>query len=351
MSHSITLTRPDDWHVHFRDGAQLNDLVPHHAVRFGRVVVMPNLLPPVTTPNAAIAYRERILATLPDASRFNPRMALYLTPQTTPEEVELAAATPDIHGYKLYPAGATTHSDAGVSNIMALLPTLQAMADCQLPLMVHAEVTDHQVDIFDREAVFLDSTIKPLLEKIPHLKLVIEHITTATLAHFITSAGDNVAATITPQHLLYNRNVMFKGGIRPHYYCLPVLKRETDRQALLALLLSSHPRLFLGSDSAPHSQRRKESGCGCAGIFSGHAAIELYATVFAEHKALDRLEPFASHFGADFYGLPRNHDQITLSATPWQVPESYPLEGERLIPLAAGETIAWQLSHPQPVKI
>ncbi|MCW8983658.1 MAG: dihydroorotase [Gammaproteobacteria bacterium] len=341
----ITLTRPDDWHVHFRDGDALGEIVPHHARRFGRAIVMPNLKPPVTHLDGAMAYRQRVVDAIPADCDFTPLMTLYLTQKTTPEDIENAKQSGMIYGVKLYPAGATTNSDAGVTNIFALLPTLQAMASVGLPLLIHAEVTDPAVDVFDREKSFLEQVVKPLLEKLPDLKVVLEHVTTTDMANFVIDAGEHVGATVTPQHLLYNRSDIFKGGINPHLYCLPILKREQHRERLCEIVASGHPRFFLGTDSAPHSQHAKESACGCAGIFSAPCAIEIYAEIFESLGVLEKLEGFASYHGADFYGLPRNESQITLVNKPWIVPESFPMDNEnQLIPLKANETLHWQLA-------
>ena len=339
----IQLTRPDDWHLHLRDGAALQAVVGHSAERFARAIVMPNLRPPVTTTAQAEGYRARILAALPTGSRFEPLMTLYLTDNTPPEEIIRAKESGVVHAVKLYPAGATTNSDSGLTDIHKAETTLRTMAELGMPLLVHGEVTDHSVDIFDRERVFLDTVLAPLLERIPELKVVAEHITTAEMARFVLAAGDNVAATITPQHLLLNRNAMLVGGMRPHHYCLPVLKRESHREVLVEVATSGNPKFFLGTDSAPHSKGAKESACGCAGIYSAHAAIELYAEVFELAGALDKLEGFASFHGADFYGLPRNSDTITLVRDPWQVPSSYPFGDEALIPFRAGEQVQWKL--------
>ncbi|NOR51748.1 MAG: dihydroorotase [Gammaproteobacteria bacterium] len=341
----LTLVRPDDWHVHFRDGDTLKATVPHHARRFGRAIVMPNLNPPVTTVADAESYRQRIISATPDDCDFTPLMTLYLTQKTTPKDIEQAKESGLVYGVKLYPAGATTNSESGVTDIFALIPTLQMMARLGLPLLIHAEVTDPTVDVFDREKIFLERVVKPLLEKIPDLKVVIEHVTTAEMADFVIEAGDRVAATLTPQHLLYNRSDIFKGGIHPHLYCLPILKREHHRERLCEIITSGHSRFFLGTDSAPHSQSAKESTCGCAGIFSGPCAIEIYAEIFESLNALDKLEAFASFNGADFYGLPRNNASITLIKKPWTVPESYPMDANNtLIPLKASESLHWQLT-------
>jgi len=341
----LILTRPDDWHVHFRDGDALKEMVTHHALRFGRAIVMPNLVPPVTTVTGAGAYRQRISDAIPEGADFTPLMTLYLTQKTSPEEIEQARESGLIYGLKLYPAGATTNSDAGVTDIFALIPTLQMMARLELPLLIHAEVTDPAVDVFDREKIFLESVVKPLLEKIPDLKVVIEHVTTAEMADFVLKAGERVGATLTPQHLIYNRSDIFRGGIHPHLYCLPILKREHHRERLCDIVASGHNRFFLGTDSAPHSKMAKESACGCAGIFSAPCAIEIYAEIFENLNILERLEAFASFHGPDFYNLPRNSSQIKLIKKTWTVPASYPMDGENtIIPLKAGETLQWQLA-------
>ena len=340
---TLTLTRPDDWHLHVRDGAALKAVVPFSARQMGRAVIMPNLKPPVTTVAAALAYRERILAAVPAGNSFQPLMTLYLTDQSTPALIREAKAA-GIIACKLYPAGATTNSAAGVSDLWALLPVLETMAEVGMPLLVHGEVTDSEVDIFDREAVFIDELLQPLLQRLPELKLVFEHITTAQAAQLVAAAGKNVAATVTPQHLLYNRNALLVGGMQPHHYCLPVLKRESHRQALIQAVCGpqSH-KFFLGTDSAPHAQTHKECACGCAGIFSAFAAIELYAEAFEQAGALDKLQAFASENGPAFYGLPRNTDTITLVKTNRSVPAYYPYGHERLVPLRANNTISWTL--------
>ncbi|WP_444989061.1 dihydroorotase [Halomonas mongoliensis] len=341
---SLTLTRPDDWHLHLRDDEALAAVVGASARQMGRAIIMPNLKPPVTTTEQALAYRERILAALPAGSAFEPLMTLYLTDRTPAEEIERAHASGLVQAVKLYPAGATTNSDSGVTDLRHCDEAIAAMARLGMPLLVHGEVTDAEIDIFDREAVFIERVMKPLLERHPTLRVVFEHITTADAAEFVTAAPANVAATITAHHLLYNRNHMLVGGIRPHYYCLPILKRERHRQALLAAATSGSPKFFLGTDSAPHAQGDKESACGCAGAYTAPAAIELYAEAFEEAGALDRLEGFASHFGPDFYGLPRNPDSVTLVREPWQLPESLAYVGDsRIVPLRAGETLAWKL--------
>lgn len=340
---TLTLTRPDDWHLHLRDGAQLASVLPFSARQFARAVVMPNLQPPVTTVERARAYRERILAALPAGLTFEPLMTLYLTDNTSPEEIRAARAAGFIVGAKLYPAGATTHSDAGVTSVEKIFPALEAMQACGLVLQVHGEVTSPDVDVFDRERVFIDRVLSKLAERFPQLKIVFEHVTTRDAVQFVLAAREGVGATITPQHLLLNRNALFRGGIRPHHYCLPVLKREQDRLALIDAATGESPRFFLGTDSAPHAKHTKEHACGCAGIFSAHAAIELYAEAFEQVGRLDRLQAFASERGADFYGLPRNRDTLTLAREPWCPPEAYPFGDAQLVPFRAGEPIAWKL--------
>jgi dihydroorotase len=342
---SITITRPDDWHLHLRDGAALAAVLPDTARRFARAIVMPNLKPPVTTVALAAAYRERILAALAAGMDFQPLMTLYLTDNTAPAEIDAARASGFVHAVKLYPAGATTNSDAGVSDLKRCAATLARMEKLGLPLLVHGEVTDPAVDVFDREAVFIDTVLVPLLRDFPGLKLVLEHITTKNGIDFVNAGGANVAGTLTPHHLLLNRNAIFAGGIRPHHYCLPVLKRETHRRALVAAAISGSPKFFLGTDSAPHAQSTKEAACGCAGCYTANAGIELYAEVFDAENALDRLEGFASFHGPDFYGLPRNAGTITLKREAQAVPASLDyLPGDRLVPLRAGESIAWRLA-------
>ncbi len=340
----IDLIKPDDWHLHLRDGAEMAAVLPDTARRFARAIVMPNLKPPVTTVVAARAYRERILAALPAGMAFEPLMTLYLTDNTPPEEVRAARASGFVHGIKLYPAGATTHSDAGVTNLARCAPALDAMADCGMPLLVHGEVTDAHVDVFDREAAFIDRVLDPLLRRLPGLKVVFEHITTAQAVAFVRDAGPNVAATITAHHLLLNRNALFQGGIRPHHYCLPVLKREEHRRALVAAATSGSPKFFLGTDSAPHARHTKESDCGCAGLYTAHAGIELYAEVFEAEGALGRLEGFASCHGPAFYGLPVNTDRVALEKRPWVVPAELAFGAHALVPMRAGGTVAWTLS-------
>jgi dihydroorotase len=345
---TLKLRRPDDWHVHLRDGAALAAVAKFTAARFGRAIVMPNLKPAVTTAAMARGYRERIMAALPKNARFEPLLTLYLTNATPPDEIDRARACGFIHGVKLYPAGATTHSDAGVTDIAKVYGVLARMEKIGMPLLVHGESPHPDVDVFDRETHFIDSVLQPLLERFPGLRVVFEHITTARAVEFVTGARQGVAATITPQHLLHNRNAIFSGGIRPHYYCLPILKQESDRQALLAAATSGNPRFFLGTDSAPHERASKENACGAAGMFTAHAAIELYAEAFESAGRLDRLEPFASHFGADFYGLPRHDDEIILVKESWVPPEVYDFGNGTLVPYRGGESIAWRLADSDP---
>ncbi|OAM52313.1 dihydroorotase [Methylovorus sp. MM2] len=339
----LTLTRPDDWHLHLRDAAALAAVLPDAVRQFARAIVMPNLRPPITTADLAITYRERILAALPEGADFKPLMTLYLTDKTSPEEIIRAKASGIVHGIKLYPAGATTNSDSGVTNLGHCVRAIEMMEKLGMPLLVHAEVTDANIDVFDREKVFIDRNMQPLLERFPALRVVFEHITTKDAADFVTSASANVAATITAHHLLMNRNDLFTGGIRPHHYCLPVLKREEHRLALVEAATSGNPKFFLGTDSAPHAKSAKETDCGCAGMYTAHAAIELYAEAFDNAGALDKLEAFASFYGADFYGLERNQDKITITKQPWTVPESIPFAGDVLVPLRAGEKIEWRI--------
>jgi dihydroorotase len=339
----ITLTQPDDWHLHVRDGDTLNAVLAHTARQFGRAIIMPNLNPPVVTTEQALAYRGRILAAIPAGLSFEPLMTLYLTDNTPADEILRAKESNQIHGVKLYPAGATTNSDSGVTSLKHTWPALETMQQHGLPLLVHGEVTDADVDMFDREAVFIDRHLSPLCKDFPELNIVFEHITTEQGIQFVQSASKHIAGTITAHHLLYNRNALFKGGLRPHHYCLPVLKREQHREALVKAATSSNPKFFLGTDSAPHSIAAKESACGCAGIYTAHAAIELYAEAFEQVNALDKLEGFASHFGADFYGLPRNRNTIRLKKQDWEVPASYTMGEERLVPLRAGEVIGWKM--------
>ncbi len=340
---SITLTRPDDWHLHLRDGQAMASVLEDTVRRFGRAIVMPNLKPPVRTTQQALHYRERILGELPEGSTFEPLMTLYLTDDTPPEEIGRAKLSGHVHGVKLYPAGATTNSDEGVTRLSRCFRTLEKMEQLGLPLLIHGEVNDPMVDVFDREKAFVDEVLGPIVERFSSLKIVLEHITTRDAVQYVEVTGTNVAATITPHHLLLNRNALFLGGIRPHHYCLPVLKREEHREALVGAATSGNPKFFLGTDSAPHSRATKEAACGCAGVYNAHAAIELYATAFEEAGALDKLEGFASHYGADFYGLPRNQDTITLIRKEWTVPKTLRFAGEEVVPLRAGETIPWQM--------
>jgi dihydroorotase len=341
---ALTLHRPDDWHVHLRDGTVLAAVLPFTAARFARAIVMPNLDPPVTTTVAALAYRERILAALPRGTQFEPLMTLYLTDHTPVAEIERAHASGTVLGCKLYPAGATTHSAAGVTDVSRLDAVFARMAELGMVLEVHGEVTDPQVDVFDREARFVDTVLAPLAARHARLRIVLEHISTRAALDFVLAAREGLAATVTPQHLLMNRNALFAGGLRPHHYCLPVLKAEEERAAVLAAVARGSPRLFLGTDSAPHARTAKESASGCAGIFSAHAALELYAEAFAAAGALGRLEAFASFHGPDFYGLPRNRGTITLLPEPWSVPASYACGADQLVPLRAGEQVRWRLA-------
>lgn len=340
----IEIRRPDDWHLHVRTGAAMADVIHHSARRFARAVIMPNLQPPVLDTSQALAYRERILAALPPGSDFAPLMTLYLTDRTAPEEIAVARASGGIIGCKLYPAGATTNSQSGVTNLDHLYPVLEEMQREGLPLLVHGEVARAEVDIFDREQRFIEEHLERIVADFPTLKVVFEHITTADAVDYVRTGPARLAATITPHHLLYSRNQLLAGGIRPHLYCLPVLKRERHRRALLEAATSGHPRFFLGTDSAPHAIGDKESACGCAGVFSAHAALELYAEAFEQAGALDRLEAFASHHGADFYGLDRNAGTIRLRREPWRVPERYPFGTGQIAPLRGGESIAWRLA-------
>jgi len=338
----ITLTRPDDWHIHLRDGAALNRTVSDAAEQFARAIVMPNLVPPVMNTEQALAYQARIKAARPVANKFEPLMVLYLTDSTDPAEIIKAKAA-GVTAVKLYPAGATTNSASGVTNLARVYPVLESMQKVGMPFLLHGEVTDSSIDIFDREKVFLDRTFSNLVKDFPELKMVLEHITTADSAEFVAAAPANVAATITAHHLLYNRNHMLAGGIRPHYYCLPILKRNTHQAALIKAATSGSPKFFLGTDSAPHAKDKKEAACGCAGSYTAYAAIELYAEAFEDAGALDKLEAFASHFGADFYQLPRNTDKITLVKSEWQAPETLAFADTTLVPLRAGENLRWKL--------
>jgi dihydroorotase len=344
MAKKLVMTRPDDWHLHLRDGAHMHSVLADSARRFGRAIVMPNLRPPVTTVEMALAYRSRILQALPPGSRFDPLMTLYLTDNTSPVEIAWAKASGAVHGVKLYPAGATTNSDSGVTDIGQCHAALEAMEKNDLPLLVHGEVTDAQVDVFDREKVFIERTLAPLVGRFPGLRVVLEHVTTRDGVAFVEAASGKVAATLTAHHLLLNRNAMFVGGLRPHHYCLPVLKREEHRQALVAAATGGNPKFFLGTDSAPHVKGAKEAACGCAGIYTAHAALELYAEAFEQAGVLDKLEAFASFHGADFYGLPRNTDTVTLVKESWAAPAELPFGGETLVPLRAGESVAWRLA-------
>jgi dihydroorotase len=340
----LVIRRPDDWHLHLRDGAALRAVLPFTAARFARAIVMPNLAPPVTTTQAALAYRERIRAALPPGAKFEPLMTLYLTDDTSAAEVQRAHESGAVFGCKLYPAGATTHSQAAVTDVRRIDAVLARMAELDMVLQVHGEVTDPAVDVFEREERFIDAVLAPLTERHRALRVVFEHITTSAAAQFVLGARAGIAATVTPQHLLMNRNALFAGGLRPHHYCLPVLKAEAHRAALVTAVAGGSPRLFLGTDSAPHARHAKEGACGCAGIFSAHAGIELYAEAFQAAGALAQLEDFAASHGADFYGLPRNQDTLTLVQEPWEVPGHYPFGGDELVPLRAGERIAWRLA-------
>lgn len=341
---TITLIQPDDWHVHFRDEASLNYVVPATAKQFGRAIVMPNLTPPVTQVPQALAYRDRILKSVPGGLNFEPLMTLYLTDRTSVATIREAHQSAHVFGVKYYPAGATTNSDSGVTQIDHVLPVLEAMAEVGLPLLIHGEVTAAEVDIFDREKAFIDQILEPTLKKIPELRVVFEHITTRDAVDFVLEAKDNVGATITPHHLMFDRNAIFKGGVRPHMYCLPILKRGIHQQALVKAATSGNPKFFLGTDSAPHSQSSKESSCGCAGIFSAHAAMELYATVFAQANALEQLEGFASLNGPRFYGVTPNSKTIRLTQQTWTIPRQFDYgDDDKLIPLLAGETLDWKL--------
>ncbi len=343
MTTELTLIRPDDWHLHLRDGDGLKAVLPDTARQFARAIVMPNLRPPVTTAEAALAYYQRIQQALPLGLVFEPLMTLYLTDNTPAQEIAAARASGIVHAVKLYPAGATTNSDSGVTSLYKCASALAEMEKQGMPLLIHGEVTDGDVDVFDREKVFIERHLQPLLKDFPGLKVVFEHITTQDAAEFVAAGPANLAATITAHHLLMNRNAMFTGGIRPHHYCLPVLKRETHRQALLKAATSDSGKFFLGTDSAPHPRSAKEASCGCAGMYTAHAAIELYAEAFEEAGALDKLEGFASFYGPDFYNLPRNTDKITLRKENWLVAESIPFAGDVLVPLRAGQTVAWKL--------
>lgn len=340
---TLTITRPDDWHLHLRDGDVLTDTVRDTARYMGRAIIMPNLVPPMTDTEVVLAYRQRILAQIPAGSNFKPLMALYLTDKTSPTEIEKAHRCGHVYAAKLYPAGATTNSDSGVTDIENIYPALEAMSDVGMPLLVHGEVTSDEIDIFDREQVFIEQVLKPVVARFPQLKIVMEHITTKQAVDFVSGCGDNVAATITAHHLMYNRNHMLVGGIKPHFYCLPILKRNIHQQALIGAATSGSSKFFLGTDSAPHARDKKEAACGCAGLYTAFAAIELYAETFEQENALDKLEAFASHYGPDFYNLPRNGDTITLVQQSWTVEESLPLGTERVIPIKANEQLRWQV--------
>ncbi len=339
---TLTLIRPDDWHVHLRDGVVLADVVPHTAAQFARAIVMPNLKPPVVTTAMAAGYRDRILAAVPQGMKFEPLMTLYLTDNTPPDEIRRATESGFVKGVKLYPAGATTNSDAGVTDIQRCMRTLEVMQETGLPLLIHGEVTDHEVDVFDREAAFIDRILQPLRKSLPALRVVFEHITTKDAVDYVRDADCEIAATITAHHLMYNRNAIFQGGIRPHYYCLPILKREVHRQALVDAATSGSPRFFLGTDSAPHPKGLKEHACGCAGCYTALHAMELYAEVFEAVNALDKLEGFASLFGPDFYRLPRNTEQVTLQKREWVIPDELTLGDTVLVPLDAGRALGWK---------
>ena len=340
----ISLIKPDDWHLHLRSGEAMKSVVGMSAAQMGRAIIMPNLLPPVKSVRQAQTYRKEIMKALPTNSGFNPLMVLYLTDSTDPKEIAAAGAAPEIYAAKLYPAGATTNSDDGVTNITNIYPALEAMQKGGMPLLVHGEVTDPEVDVFDRESVFIEKILHRVVKDFPDLKIVLEHITTKDAVDYVLGCKDNLAATITPHHLLANRNHMLVGGIKPHYYCLPVLKRQNpDQKALLKAATSGSPKFFLGTDSAPHDRDKKESACGCAGIFSAHAAIELYAEAFDGERAIEKLEGFASIFGPDFYGLPHNREKINLEKLPWGVPDHYEFAGSKLTPFFAGVELSWRL--------
>ncbi len=339
----LTLTRPDDWHLHLRDGAALKAVLPHTVRQFARAIIMPNLKPPVRSVADAAAYRDRIIAAIPAGKRFEPLMTLYLTDNTSPTEIQAAKTSQFVKAVKYYPAGATTNSDFGVTDIRKCDRVFEAMQQVDMPLLLHGEVTDRDVDVFDREKVFIEKQLGPLKQRFPNLRVVLEHITTSDAVQFVL-ATSNIAATITPQHLLFNRTSMFKGGIRPHFYCLPILKREEHRQALLQAATSGNPKFFLGTDSAPHSRDSKENSCGCAGCYSALHAMALYAEVFEHANALDKLEAFASFYGPDFYQLPRNTEQITLTKTTWRIPDEVPFTESGLVPLWAGQEITWQMA-------
>lgn len=342
---SLVLRRPDDWHLHLRDGAALQAVAPFTAARFARAIIMPNLTPPITTTALALAYRQRILQALPESAKFEPLMTLYLTDRTDPCEIDAAQASGAIVGCKLYPAGVTTHSAAGVTDVRRIEAVLARMSELDMVLQVHGEVAEPAVDVFDREARFIETVLADLVQRFPALRIVLEHVSTREGVQFVQEARARVAATITPQHLLLNRNALLAGAIRPHHYCMPILKSEADRVALVAAAVSASPRFFLGTDSAPHGRLAKEAACGCAGVFSAHAALELYAEVFENAGALERLQGFASEFGADFYGLPRNDEKITLLRDPWPVPHSLAFGHDELIPFRAGAQMKWRIGQ------
>ena len=337
----ITLIQPDDWHLHVRQGEILKTVIAHTARQFARAIIMPNLQPPASTVEQALVYRNEIITALPQGSSFNPLMTLYLTNTTSQNEVKKAAESEHIHAFKLYPAGATTNSASGVSHLKSIYPILETMEQVDIPLLIHGEVTDFDCDIFDREKMFIESSLKDIVDHFSNLRIVVEHVTTKEAVDFVLSTSNKTAATITPQHLLFNRNAILVGGIRPHHYCLPILKREKHRQALIKAATSGNPKFFLGTDSAPHTKTAKENSCGCAGCYSAYAALELYAEAFEQADSLDKLEGFASFFGADFYRLPRNTKTVTLQKKSWAVPDSYPLKDELIIPLKAGEALSW----------
>ncbi|WP_333878161.1 dihydroorotase [Methylobacter sp.] len=340
---TLTITKPDDWHLHVRTGAVLQTVLPHTARQFARAIIMPNLKPPVTTVAQALAYREEILQAVPEGLDFTPLMTLYLTGSTTVDEIKKAAESEHIHAFKLYPAGATTNSDSGVADIKAVYPLLSAMEQLDIPLLIHGEVTDDACDIFDRERVFIDTCLTDIANNFSGLRIVVEHVTTTEAVQFVQDSGSNIAATITPQHLLFNRNAILAGGIRPHHYCLPIIKRESHRLALVKAATSGNPKFFLGTDSAPHLTSLKETACGCAGCYSAHAALELYAEAFERVDALDKLEGFASFYGADFYRLPRNSGSVTLEKIAWKVPSVYGQNDLSITPLKATEELSWKL--------
>ncbi len=342
---TLTITKPDDWHLHVRDGDTLASVVNHTAAQFARAIIMPNLQPPVVSTEMALAYYQRIMAAVDSRYQFQPLMTLYLTDNTSPEEIKLAASCEHVKALKYYPAGATTNSDQGVTDFKKTYPALEAMSELGVLLLLHGEVTDNHIDVFDREAVFIEKILSRLVADFPNLKIVFEHITTRAAVEFVMQAGDNIAATITPQHILLNRNDLFRGGLRPHHYCLPILKAEDDRQAVIAAATSGNPKFFLGTDSAPHARGKKESDCGCAGIYTAHIALELYAEAFARADKLDKLEAFASFYGPDFYGLPRNIDSVTLIKQEQTVPDTLPLGDTVLVPFRAGSSCSWQLQH------